>query len=124
MEITLTSSVYSELVDEIRAINTEHVFQSRWVLLEGYWKIGKLIVESSLGQLEALQGLARDTEMSERTLYYARKMYIQYPNLQALPDGKNASWTRMITQHLTEKKQEEEHEHTPITICSSCKKRI
>jgi hypothetical protein len=124
MEMQLSSAVYSELVDEIRAINTEHVFQSRWILVEGYWKIGKLIVDSPLGSLEALQGLANDTQMSERTLYYARKMYLTYPDIQSLPEGKNITWNKIITKYITEKKVQEEHEHTPITICSMCKQKL
>ena len=40
-----TNEWYEELVSECKAIITEAVFTSRWVLVEGYWNLGKIIRE-------------------------------------------------------------------------------
>ena len=93
---------YRALVDEIRTTITEAVTTSRWVLVEGYWIIGKLIREYFIeGQLtKRLQALAVDVEMSERILWYALQFYDKYPSLDKVPEGKNITWNKIITKYL------------------------
>jgi len=118
--------VNEELAEDIKDIITEYVFQSRWMLIEGHWLVGKRIREYETDSVsELLQGLAVATGISERTLWYCVKFYDTYPDIQKLPDGKNISWNKVITKYLTEKadgKEPPECTHKPVVICSKCRK--
>lgn len=93
---------YQSLVDDCRAIMTEAVFNSRWELLAGYHAVGKRIsTENNLNRKDIygkkiLKGLSKSIEMSERNLYSSIQFYKKYPDLSKLPDGKNASWTKVL----------------------------
>lgn len=104
---------YKELVDECKEIITEAVFTSRWALVEGYWNLGKRISEENDNFERAkiygekiLQGLAESLDISERTIYYAVQTFKKYPDIQQIPEGKNISWNKLITQYLLERKEE------------------
>lgn len=112
--------ITNEQIEELRAIFVEAEFNSRIELIKGYHEAGKLLSEVKGANL---QELARQIGRSERTLYYAAKLYERYPDLNLLPEGKNISMNKMITKYLTIK-EAKEHEHKPITICSGCKERL
>lgn len=122
---------YNALVEECKAIITEAVFTSRFALVEGYWNLGKRIREEEKlkkwdrDDTEILQGLAKDIDISERTIYYAIQAYEKYPDLSLIPEGKNISWNKMVTKYLPAHKEENEclHEKT-IQICQRCRKVI
>lgn len=112
----------TELLEEIKGILTEGEFQSRWVLIETYHSIGKLLLE----QKEDITKLVHDTavglQRSERQLWYAVKFAQKYKNINELPEGKNISFTKIVNKYLTNPKEEEgTHEHIPIQLCSICK---
>jgi len=113
---------YYALVDEIRSTITEAVTTSRWVLVEGYWIIGKLIREYFIeGQLtKQLQGLAVDVGMSERILWYALQFYDKYPDLNTVPEGKNITWNKIITKYLTTSKVTETTVKEYWIKCPNC----
>ncbi len=100
------SEWYEALVEECKAIITEAVFTSRWALVEGYWKLGERIETDdnfkkfSKGNQSSLQDLANNLNTSERTIYYARQAYNKYPELGNIPEGKNITWNKLITQYL------------------------
>ena len=102
---------YEALVEECKAIITEAVFTSRWALVEGYWKLGERIETDdnfkkfSKGNQSSLQDLANNLGISERTLYYARQAYNKFPDLGKIPEGKNITWNKLITQYLPEPKE-------------------
>lgn len=111
---------YTSLIDECRAIITEAIFTSRWALVEGYWTLGQRIREDSQlkkwSQNEAgavLQGLAKDLDISTRTIHYALQAYDKYPDITQLPEGKNISWNKLITTYLPEPK-DNLHKDRPI----------
>ncbi len=97
---------YILLVDDVKSARVEVVHQYRWILVEGYWTIGKRIREDdnvkryAQGNAEFLQGLAKDAGISTRTLYYALQAYDHYATLDLIPEGKNISWTKLITKYL------------------------
>ena len=103
---------YTSLVDDCKAIITEAVFISRWSLVEGYHQLGERIVtdknyrEHAKGNKSSVQGLARNLNTSERTLYYAMQFYEKYPDLDMVPEGKNISWNKIITKYLPKPKTE------------------
>jgi N6-adenosine-specific RNA methylase IME4 len=97
---------YSSLVEECKALVTEAVFTSRWALVEGYWNLGKTIKENDNFQKFAknnrgsLQNIAKNLEMSERTLYYSLQLFEKYPQIEKLPEGKNITWGKLINKYL------------------------
>lgn len=113
---------YQHLVDEIKAIKTEFVFQSRWALVEGYWNIGKLIREQFTGDdlTKQLQGLGVATGVSSTTLWYSLQTFDKYPRLDTLPEGKNISWSKLITTYLPNKTEEKKVIGTPKPIFKQC----
>jgi hypothetical protein len=111
----------NDFIDELRQIFVEGEFAHRWALIETYHKAGELIVSQGI---DNLQDVAQSIGRSERTLYYAVKFYEKFPDINIFPEGKNISWNKIVTTYLPDTKRDIEHEHQPITICSSCKKRI
>ncbi len=105
-DLTVQSESFQALVDECKAIITETVFTSRWALVEGYHQLGERIQTDeewqkyAQGNNERLQGLAKNIGISGRTLYYAIQFYDKYPKLDLVPDGKNISWSKLITKYL------------------------
>jgi len=115
-----TKDWYKELISECKAIITEAVFTSRWALVEGYWNLGKRIREDenikehAKGSKTFVQGLARNINTSDRTIYYALQAYDKYTDIQTIPEGKNISWNKLITKYLP--KQKTENIPLPIPI--------
>lgn len=103
---------YRALVEDCKAIITEAVFISRWARVEGYHQLGERIAtENNLNREEIygkkiLQGLAKSLNTSERTLYYAIQFFEKYPQLDEVPEGKNISWNKIVTQYLPEGSKE------------------
>ena len=106
---TLTkSNWYKELVDECKGLITEGIFSSRWVLIETYHKVGKLLREEKRMDItDLVNGCAVDMQVSERKLWYAVKFFDQYPDISKLPEGKNISWQKIKTQYLTEGREKQ-----------------
>lgn len=99
----MSKLTYNSLASEIKTIITEHVFMSRWTLIEGYWSVGKLIRENNEDDVtDLLQRLAVDLDLSERTLWYAVKCFDKFPDINQIPEGKNISWTKIINKYLTD----------------------
>jgi hypothetical protein len=124
-----TQDWYKEIITEAKSIITEGVFNSRWFLIEAYWELGKLLRENknvkehSKGNQKFLQDLAKDINISERTLYYTLQVFDKYPEIDRLPEGKNLTWSKLITKYLPAEGEIEIHpcEHEPITICKRCR---
>ncbi len=114
-ESTDSKEWFSEMIDECKTIITESVFQSRWLLVEGYWMLGERILqerdnwarEEIYGQ-KIVQRVARSLCVSPRTVYYAMQCAKKFPSLDSIPDGKNISWRKLIQEHLPEPKTREE----------------
>lgn len=103
---------YETLVEDCKSIITEAVFTSRWALVQGYWEVGQRIREEEglkkWAQKEAgrvLQDLAKDLNVSTRTLHYSLQAYDKYPNLDTIPEGKNITWNKLITKYLPQPKE-------------------
>lgn len=80
------------LTEEIDALITETIFNYRRVLIEGYHEVGKLVLEAQADY----EAIASGVRQRPKTIYYAVEFAKKYPNLGALPDGKNASWHKII----------------------------
>ena len=109
---------YGNLLDDCKAIITEGTFNSRWALVEMYWHLGERIntdndmTRELIYGKKILQGLAKSLAMSVRTLYYAIQFYNKYPDMDALPEGKNITWNKIVTKYLPESKEIVEPEPT------------
>src|SRR3990167_2083440 len=105
-----TNEWYEALLEDLRATIIEAEFNSRWALVEGHSIMGKLITEASLEQnlpiTKLLQNLAVDSGISERKLWYSVQLYKKSPDLGKIPEGKNISMNKLITQYLPEPKKE------------------
>src|SRR5271157_4050242 len=82
-------------------------------LVGGYHKIGERILQehenferSKIYGEKILQDLAISTGIGIRTLAYAVQFAKKYPQLKAIPDIKNVSWNKVITEYLPESKKE------------------
>jgi hypothetical protein len=115
-EIALAGDWYQSLIDDCRAIITEAVFNSRWELIAGYHQLGMRIVEdknlkwNARGNGETLTGLSKSAGIGERDLYRAIQFYNKYPQLDRLPEGKNISWNKIVTNYLPKDKSKSDQE--------------
>jgi len=104
---------YKALIDECKSIITEAIFNSRWALVEGYHDLGERVrtdlhfKEYAKGTKTSVQDLARNIDISERTLYYAVQFYDTYPDLSQVPEGKNITWNKLITKYLPAHKEKD-----------------
>lgn len=128
--------VMNELADELKAVLVEAEFQSRWMLVEAYHKAGEIIQKAYEGQSDdapltketLVQALAGMIGKSERTLWYSVKFYEQFPSLDALPEGKNVNWNKVVTKYLTSPKEECSHNgekmEIVVEVCKDCDKQL
>lgn len=97
---------YQALVEECRAIVVEAEFTSRWALIQGYHALGQRIVTDvnfqkyAKGNTSSLSGLIKNLGLSAPTVYRAMRFYELFPDLDALPEGKNTSWNQVVTKYL------------------------
>lgn len=118
-------NIPDEIIEEAKATFTEGEFASRMTIIETFHAVGRLLAPYKLTGLNSqLQKVAKQIGKSERTLYYAVKFYDLYPDLNLLPEAKNTSMRTIIRKYLTTPQEEAEHAHSPIVICSSCKKKL
>lgn len=123
--------ISDEFLDEVQQIFTEGEFSSRWTLIETYHRVGQMICTRLQGnRTELLQVLAPRVGRSVRTLWYCTKFYETYPDLNALPEGKNVSMNKIITKYLTTSEQdkcthpEDKVEIVSFRICGACKQHL
>ena len=97
---------YEHLVDECKAIITEATFNSRWALVEGYWNLGKRIEEEvrtrPINLIQLFADLQESISKDSSLFYRAHQVYLKYPELDLIPEGKNISWNKLITIYLPE----------------------
>ena len=88
---------YDALIEECRSIITEKSFEANWTRIEMYHGIGEAIRNTAgVGSItKLLRNMSEDMQCAERTLWYAVQFYDQYPELDKLPEGKSASWTKI-----------------------------
>jgi hypothetical protein len=105
-EMTPAADWYQSLVDDIRAMVTERVFQARWEIIRLYHGIGERLATDNDYQKYAhgngvlLKSLSQSTNVSERDLYRSIQFYELFPDLDRLPGGKNISWNKIVNDLL------------------------
>ena len=118
----LSSDWYKLLVDDCKAIITEGVFTSSWILIETYHNLGKRILQDYDNfQREKIYGekivtqLAKSLRKSTRTIYRSLQFVKLYPKLTLLPEGKNTNWHQICNKYLSNGEKKER-----FTICPKC----
>ncbi len=114
-------------MDDCQTIMTEAVYQSRWALIEGYHQLGKRILEehdnferAKVYGEKIVQGLAESLNMSSRILWYAIQFVKKYPDLNNVPEGKNITWNKIITNYLTTQKEPDQPVQDYTPRCPQC----
>ena len=112
-----TSEWFQRLVEDVEAIYTEYKYNAQQVLIAGYHAIGTRILEerSNFNKLgvkhpqQMLELVSKALGKSDRTLRYAVKFVDKHPDLNAYLEkqGKNVSWRGIITNELTNHKDDE-----------------
>jgi len=99
---------FMSLVEDCSDIAVEMGFASRWALIEGYHLLGTRILQDELNLTRGgttlrgtLQDLAKEIGKRERSLYYAVQFVKKFPDLNALPEGKDCNWYHIINKYLT-----------------------
>lgn len=117
-----------EIIEELQGLLTEGEFNHRWMLVETYHEVGRIICSINANRTDVLHSLAPRVGKSVRSLWYATKFYEVFPDLNTLPEGKNISWNKIIRTHLTTSKQDEcTHENKEVIsfeVCKDCKKNL
>ena len=110
----MTNSNYQQLLQECKEIITEFGFTHRWALIELYWTLGKRINEE---ENVTVTQLAEDLGKSERTIQRAVQFHRMYPDLNALPEGKNTSWHSVVNKYLPETTEKKEQKFIKCPQC-------
>jgi len=107
MKELITNDWYNNLVDDCKAIITEGVFTSRWALIETYHKLGQRILEDKDNFTKSgytvdgmSQRIASSLGKSQRTVQQAIQFVRKFPDMGALPKGKNISWNKVCNELL------------------------
>ena len=94
---------YLNLVEEIKATETEASFNARITVIQGYYQIGTLVKQyqeaHNIGVTSFIKELSLDLKYAERSLWFAKKMADTWRTeeelMNNLPDGKATSWTKV-----------------------------
>lgn len=112
LAVTVTHSLqsqewYQALIEDCAAVITEGVFQSRWILIETYHLLGRRLLQeyANFNRAEIYgdritEMVAADLGKSQRTIQRAVQFAQKFPDLGALPDGKNITWHKICNQLL------------------------
>ena len=105
----LIESWFDDLIESLKDTIVEGVFHSRWELIKTYHEVGRLITEQEdKFDKSPAEVIAQALGKSERTIYAAIQFYKKYPDIDALPNGKNISWHRIVNELLPEHKPKKE----------------
>jgi hypothetical protein len=115
----VTADELQSIIDDVKATITETKFVARWVLVEGYHKIGERL-QGVKNDREILSRVTINTGVKERNLYRAIQFYEMYPDLNQLPEGKDTSWHKICNEYLPEPKDKEPEPE--LCTCPTCGK--
>ena len=113
---------YENLIEECKNIAVESEFTSRWVLIEGRHLLGNRILkeEKNFGDVklkDIVSRVSEDINRSPRTVYRSIQFAKKFPDLNALPEGKDVSWKKIVTKYLPDTKRERKEAKK---LCPQC----
>jgi hypothetical protein len=114
---------FGDMIEDCKGILTEGIFNSRWELLRTYHELGVRIKEDH-GEFERAKIYGQrlcDTianslsikpsenspgyEVKPRLIYQCLQFVEKYPDINALPEGKNCSWSKIVKKYLPAHKE-------------------
>ena len=116
LEVVETTEIqtdwYQSLIDDCQSIMVEAEFTSRWVLVQGYHTLGlRILAENDNFERQKIYGkeitsrVSISLEKSVRTIERAIQFAKKFPDLAALPEGKDTSWRKICNEYLPEHKE-------------------
>ena len=125
MDNIVVADWYQSLLADLQSIKIEAEFNSRWEKLAGYHAIGLRISTdlnwNARGNGRTLSHVSKSIGMGERVLYRCIQFYKKFPDLNMLPDGKAASWTK-VTKLLPAPPDDMPEEPNPFPFENWCKR--
>lgn len=125
MELTI-ESWYTQLIDECKDIIVECEFTARWSLVEGYHAVGKRILQDESNFTKGgytidgmLSQVSTSLDKSERTIRRAIQFARKFPDLNALPEGKDVSWHKVCNLYLPQPSESPTGKEDYL-LCKSC----
>ena len=105
--MAISDGWFGDLIEDCHGILTEGVFASRWELLKTYHELGKRI-KQNWGEFDRQKiygeglcnAIAQSLGAKSRLIYYCLQFVEKYPDIEALPEGKNCSWTKIVNKYL------------------------
>jgi len=106
--VTVTrAQQYDILIDDLQGIIVEGIHQARWAFIQTYHDAGTRIIQDypDINTQEAhgkgiTRRIAHDLGKSQRTIQRAVQFAQMFPDLDAAPLGKNASWHKIVNKLL------------------------
>jgi len=124
-----TEEWYQQLLEEIKATAIETITISKEAILQGKWTIGKIIEDavkdfnrSNIYGSKINSILATDLHWSEREIGRCRQFYKKFSAenweevIMKLPEGKNLSWHKVVSEYLPDGKEKDKDEKHYISV--------
>lgn len=123
------SDFYKYLIEDLQAIITTRMTNSRIELIACKWEIGKEIIGSrenfeKFGYGEnVIEILSKDLNMSASDLYKCIQFFKKYPAndfddiMMSLPEGNNLSWAKLSQKYLPESENKDERDTSHFISC-------
>lgn len=120
------------LIEELKAIMVEGIFDARQRVIETHWQLGKRLLEeyenfdrARIYGKDIVTTVSQSLSWSEKVVHQSIQFAKKFPNLkdiENLPEGKNLSWTKIRNQYLPEKSgTSHEHQWEKVLRCKICK---
>lgn len=114
---------YQSLLEDIKSALTEGVHNARWTLIQTYHLVGRRILEekenfdrAGLYGQRLCNAVAQSLGKSKSTIFKAVQFAEKFPTLDALPEGKNISWSKVVKHYLPAPKEEHIHHPQPQMV--------
>jgi hypothetical protein len=125
-----TQDWFKSLIDDVGSTWTETEFNARWTYIVGYHTIGLRILQdydnferSKIYGQEIVSRIAESLDRSKSTVWKIIQFAKKYPDLNKLPEGKNASWHQISNKYLSNKKGKQiEEPKGKLIVCPFCGK--
>lgn len=125
-EIIQNQEWYEALIDDLKAILTEGIWNYRWTLIQTYHLFGRRVLEEKkhfkqVYGKKIVSQVSQSLGQSERTIWRAIQFAEKFPNLDKLPEGKNISWHKICNLYLPKAdKHEHEWQRVEAWQCKKC----